>query len=548
MSNFITIETNENKIKLKNLMFSAIFIGFTWIVFHFTIVFFFGLVLESVFLVWLFLWVGNVVSMLIDIPVWVLQKYIKPKTFLLISWWLMLFVSLIFLKFIYFKALWDIVETGSWDAAKTISFVGEFLNSFLNIALLILSACLYGLIKECFDVTTLSYIFNISTPSEYASLISKYNIHAWIWSMVWLIFSGILLAFNIKIAIIIITIIIIWFLFFIFKYFDNTVETIEFDKIKKLKLDIIKANLLKKKDQLISNITPKAIIDLSKQTKIILLKPIEIKKSINFKDVYDISISWFQTFIKIIFWVPRNLLVLWFLAIIIQYGFWDTFVSTFQVEFLNKIISLNKEEFLIKQSRWLITGYLLLGMIVIPAFLLQDFFINLSKKIWVFKVIMFGIMISSVSLFFFWIFKNIYISIVCWLINSVWYAASMPLSQAVFWEKYNEDYAKKFNLKEIDSTISAAPLKIILNFANVVWLIIWSILVWVLWFDLFFMVFSFVLGWFFIYSIFHMKIFAGPQWELEIAASTIQETTHIIQDTTKSNLTELKTNIDPDFI
>jgi hypothetical protein len=52
--------------------------------------------------------------------------------------------------------------------------------------------------------------------------------------------------------------------------------------------------------------------------------------------------------------------------------------------------------------------------------------------------------------------------------NSVGYAASMPLAQAVFGSLYNEDYAKKFQLKQIDSTVSAAPLKIILNFANVI--------------------------------------------------------------------------------
>jgi len=44
----------------------------------------------------------------------------------------------------------------------------------------------------------------------------------------------------------------------------------------------------------------------------------------------------------------------------------------------------------------------------------------------------------------------------------------MPIAQATFSEKYNVEYAKKFNLKEIDSTVSAAPLKVILNSANVV--------------------------------------------------------------------------------
>lgn len=541
MSNFVTIETEENKIKLKNLFFIAIFIWFTWIVFHFTIVFFFWLVLESVFLVGLFLWLWNIVSMILDIPIWVLQKYIKPKTFLLIASSFMFLVSLIFLKFIYFKGISWVLPGWDSDTSKTISYLWEFLNSGLNIFLLIFAACLYGIIKECYDVTTLSYIFNNSTPSEYATLISKYNIHTWQWSMIWLVFSWILLAFDIKIAIIVITIIILAFLWIISKYFDNSKETFEFWQVKKLKLDVLKTDFLKKKDELISNISTGAIIELSKQTKVILLKPIEIKRSINFKEVFDVSVVWFKTFIKIIFGLPRNLLVIWFLAVIIQYGFWDTFVSTFQVQFLEKIIGLNKEEYLIKQSKWILSGYVLLWLIVIPAFLLQEFFINLSKKLWVYKVVMFWLWLSSVSLFFFWIFQNIYTVVLLWLLNSVWYAASMPLAQAVFWWLYNEDYARKFNLKEIDSTVSAAPIKILLNFANVIWLVIWAILVWTLWFDGFFIFFSFILWIFFVYSIIHKKDFS---------AATLEEDPWVNKAKLEAKLAlwELKKEIDPDFV
>lgn len=513
MTNFVWVESSENKLKIQNLLYTSIFIWFTWILFHFTIIFFFWLVLESVLLVWLFLWIWNVVAMIFDIPIWVLQKYIKPKTFILIAASMMFLVSLIFLKFIYFEWISELLLP-NW-AGKTISYLWIFLDSALNIFLLLLSASLYWIIKESFDVTVLSYIFNISTPSEYASLISKNNIYTWIWSMVWLILSWILLALNIKIAIIIFTIVIIFFIFFISKFFDNTKETVDFWVVKSFKLDVLKSDLLKKKDELVSKVTPQNIVELSKQSKVIILKPIEFKKSIDFKDVYDTSINWFKVFIKIIFSIPRNLLILWFLAVILQYWFWDTFVSTFQVEFLEKIIWINKENYLIKQTWWLITWYVLLWLIVLPAFLLQDFFINLSKKHWVYKIVMFWIMISSISMFFFWIFKELFLVILFWLINSVWYAASMPLSQAVFWWLYNEDYAKKFNLKQIDSTASAAPLKIVLNFANVIWLILWAILVWTLGFDNFFIFFSFVLGWFFIYSLVNMNKFSGAKLEDE---------------------------------
>jgi hypothetical protein len=72
---------------------------------------------------------------------------------------------------------------------QTVSYLALFLNSGFNIILLFLAAALYGIIKESYDVTTLSYIFNISTPSEYATLISKYNINFGIGAMLGLVLS-----------------------------------------------------------------------------------------------------------------------------------------------------------------------------------------------------------------------------------------------------------------------------------------------------------------------------------------------------------------------
>lgn len=47
----------------------------------------------------------------------------------------------------------------------------------------------------------------------------------------------------------------------------------------------------------------------------------------------------------------------------------------------------------------------------------------------------------------------------------------MPLAQGEFSDAYNQVYAEKRKLTEIDSNASAAPLKMILNLANVVGLL-----------------------------------------------------------------------------
>lgn len=505
MSNFVTIESEDNKIKINNLYNVGVFIGFAWIVFHFTIIFFFGLELESVLLVGLFLWIGNLMALILDIPIWVLQKYISPKVFLTIGSIFMILVSLIFIKFVYFHGISALLPLW-WDwVDKTISFLWEFLNNSLNIFFLLLSACLYGIIKESFDVTIIGYIFNNSTPGEYASILSKYNIYNGGGSMLWLLFSWILLALNIKIAIIIFIIILLWFLWFIRKYFDNKIETLDFDKIKTIKLDVLKNDLLNKKEELIGKINTKNLIELSRQSKVILLKPVEVRKNINFKEVYDASISGFQTFYKIIVQIPRNIMILWFVALMMQFGFWDTFVATFLVDYLKEVLSFNSGDYIILHTRWLITWYVLLWILIIPAFLFQQFFIQKSKKYWIFKVIIFWNILSALSLVCLWLSEGLYTSLVWGMLNSIWYAATMPLAQATFSWIYNEEYAKKYNLKEIDTTVSAAPLKIVLNSANVIGLFIGAFLVKLLWFHIFFITFGIMLACFFVFSVVKMK-------------------------------------------
>ncbi|MBS9784378.1 hypothetical protein KGV55_03435, partial [Candidatus Gracilibacteria bacterium] len=54
------------------------------------------------------------------------------------------------------------------------------------------------------------------------------------------------------------------------------------------------------------------------------------------------------------------------------------------------------------------------------------------------------------------------------LINAVGYACGMAIGQNEFLRLYNEVYAKKQGLKEIDANASAGPMKLIQNFANVI--------------------------------------------------------------------------------
>jgi hypothetical protein len=128
------------------------------------------------------------------------------------------------------------------------------------------------------------------------------------------------------------------FLALVTKYFDNDDISIEFEDIKKLRIDQIKSSLLEKKQELIQNINITTLKNIAQTGKVIFLKPIQIKEEIDFQDVIQSTKQNLNTFYKIIFSKPFNIMILWLLALIISYGFRDTFVSTFQVEFLTKII------------------------------------------------------------------------------------------------------------------------------------------------------------------------------------------------------------------
>lgn len=86
-------------------------------------------------------------------------------------------------------------------------------------------------------------------------------------------------------------------------------------------------------------------------------------------------------------------------------------------------------------------------------------------------------------MFFFGILHGFLPILLVGIVNSIGYASAMPLAQGEFSDIYNQVYAEKRNLTEIDSNASSAPLKMILNLANVVGLIIGGFLIAIFGFD-----------------------------------------------------------------
>lgn len=500
MDNFITVDNKFDDIKKKNFMLYWFISSFVWMCFHFTLVFFFLIQLQSPLVVWIFLWLWNLVSFFADSPVWVFQKYFKPKKIFLFWAFLMLLVSLIFLYFIYQTSTIEVSLEFSIEALKQL-----FWSAF-NILLLLVAVALYWIIKEISDVTSYSYIMNNADPSEYATLFSKRNIWSWVWSLVWLISSWIILAFNTLIAVVILVILIIFFIFFITKYFDSSENELKFDDFKKLKLITKQWVVNSIKDYKTNIISNKAdLIEKTKNIKVLFLKPVEQKEKINFKEVYETTKEDLKSFFQILLEPPYNyrLIIVW--SIFTLFGFWDTFVTSFLIDFIDWILSDNSSELAKFNLQNIFTAYVFIAFLAIPAYWAQIPLISLSEKIWLFKVLMFWVLLSWLSIFFFWFFDSIFIVLLLWLINSIWYAAGMPLSQWEFSNEYNKTYAEKKNLKQIDANASSAPIKMLSNLANVWGLVLWWILIQIFWYMWTFIVFWSVLLYVFAISILKKK-------------------------------------------
>lgn len=376
------------------------------------------------------------------------------------------------------------------------------------------SVVFYWIIKELSDVTSLSYIMNNADPSEYSELLSKNNIFSWLWALVWLISSWVILAFNPFMAVSILVWIVAFFLVFINKYFDNYKEVfkinIDISQIKKFKFISASQTLESVKQYAIAQVQKTDFAEIAKTgVKFIFLKPIEIKKSVDWKEIITTTKKDIHNFIKILFKPPYSYRLLIFASIFVFFGFWDTFVTSFLIDFLDKVLENSRWELQSVYLANVMTSYVFIALLAIPAYWAQLPFIKLSKKLWTFGVILFWVLISWISLMFFWVFWTFWVILMLWLVNSFGYAAAMPLSQWEFCDEYNLVYSQKNNLSEIDSNASSAPLKMLSNLANVWGLFLGWILVWIFWYTFTFVIFGLILIWIFTTSIIKRK-----EWKL----------------------------------
>ncbi len=97
----ISANTSLDGYRLKNFYMTNAFQGFVWMIFHFSVVFFFTFQLKSVVLVGIFLGIANFIAFLLDIPVGILQRYYSTKKMFVLGAISQLIATGIFFSFIF---------------------------------------------------------------------------------------------------------------------------------------------------------------------------------------------------------------------------------------------------------------------------------------------------------------------------------------------------------------------------------------------------------------------------------------------------------------
>ena len=351
------------------------------------------------------------------------------------------------------------------------------MDSGVNIVLLVAASFCYGFTKEINDITTYSYIMNNADPSEYSTIISRNNIWNGGGCMVGLVVSGFILALNPTIAVLVLNAFIVLLIIFVLKFFDNANETVNIADLQKLKVIVEKGGINKAKDFVIGYVSKTDLAAVAQTTKLLFIRPAKKRTDFSIETVKEESKKEFNSIRNLITSVPYHIGLFWTMGIILIFGFWDTFASSFLIEFLAKA---SKPEF----------AYIMLGIIAIPAFVMQEPFIKLSKSIGAFWVTAIGLSLSGTSLLMMAMADQPWAIIACGVMNSIGYAAGMGMSQGGFLDIYNKVYARKLNLSEIDSNASASPMKMLQNIANVIGLVFGGILLSIFGYHGFFAVFG----------------------------------------------------------
>ena len=97
----ISVQTGLDGYRLRNFYITVGFQGFVWMIFHFSVIFFFTFLLQNIVLVGFFLGFANLIAFGIDIPLGIIQRYVPTRRLFIIAAISQLIATGIFFAFIF---------------------------------------------------------------------------------------------------------------------------------------------------------------------------------------------------------------------------------------------------------------------------------------------------------------------------------------------------------------------------------------------------------------------------------------------------------------
>jgi MFS family permease len=453
-------------------------------IFHFSVIFFFWLLLDNLVLVGLFLGFANLIAFAIDVPLGIIQRYIPTRRMFIIAAISQLIATGIFFAFIFqifgiLEYVSEVITPESLESGKA-----WFFGSAINWIWVIIASICYGLTKEINDVSTYGYVLSHADPSEYGTILARSNITFGIGSLLWLILSGFVLSLSATVAVIFLAIIITGFLAFTIRFFDNSMDSVDISDIASFRVSIQRWNKENVREYITETVQKVDLERIITGARYLMLKPKQTSTEVKipWKDIIVSSKREFSIIWEICMHRPMHISLFWTITLVLTFGFWDTFASSFLLQFLDQM-----------KPGW---SYILLAMIGVPGIVLQETASKIGARVGIKTIGIIGLALSGGSLILMGIFSlgstispGVIISLA--LINSLGYACGMSTGQNQFLDMYNRIYAEHEWLTEINANASSGPMKVIQNLANVIGLVIGGVLV-AFWFPAFFILFGMI--------------------------------------------------------
>jgi hypothetical protein len=130
------------------------------------------------------------------------------------------------------------------------------------------------------------------------------------------------------------------FLLFIHLYFDNSEKTLDLspEHLRKFKFVAPVFTIEQVKNFVVDSVSKIELLDIVKKGRTLFLKPLTFRSDFRIGEVWSQSKHDFFSLCFVLFRHPFAYRMLLYASVFMAFGFWDTFATSFLLDFLNTTI------------------------------------------------------------------------------------------------------------------------------------------------------------------------------------------------------------------